>query len=95
MDGISYYMPGKGRTLYSGSLPNFRLRLLLRKLLLTLLLATGVMAGIRVAWIVGHNHALTHAKFELVYEPVVCVSGGLIWIQEPEETWRKNEIRIF
>lgn len=83
MDRSSYFMLGNGRTLYSGPLPNLRLRLLLRKVLLTAMLAAAVIIGIRAAWIIGHDRK--HAR---QYDPVVYVAGGLIWIEEAEETWR-------
>ena len=98
MDGNSYHMPGTGRTLYSGALSNFRLRLLLRKLLFTLLLAVAVIIGIRAMWVIGHKPIHTLEVLPLcdgmaikrsdVFYCAPCLPrsvvfmNGLIWFDE-------------
>ena len=83
MDGNSSFMSGKAGTLYVGDLQYFRKLMYIRRVFFTLLLAAIVLAGIRIAWVIGHDRHQARK-----YDPVVYVAGGLIWIEEAEETWR-------
>ena len=98
MDRSSYFLPGKGRTLYSGALPNLRLRLCIRRLLYTAMLAAAVIIGIRAVWVIGHKPIHTLEALPLcdgmaikrsdVFYCAPCLPrsvvfmNGLIWFNE-------------
>ena len=84
MDRCRYKLPCKARTLYAGSLPNIRKTLRIRNVLFAVVLAMLILIGMFT-----HDRRMALDRMErLVKEQVVMIDGGLIWIQEPEETWR-------
>ena len=84
MDRCRYKLPCTARTLYAGNLPNFRKTLRLRNVLFAVVLAMLILAAM-----VEHDRQMElDCKDRLIKAQVVQVCGGLIWIQEPEETWR-------
>ena len=84
MDRNYCFMPGQARKIYAGRLPYIRKRVQLSRLLFAVVLAMLILIGMFT-----HDRRMALDRMErLVKEQVVMIDGGLIWIEEPEETWR-------
>ena len=84
MDRNYCFMPCQARKIYAGRLPYIRKRVQLSRLLFAVVLATLILAAM-----VEHDRQMElDCKDRLIKAQVVQVCGGLIWIQEPEETGR-------
>ena len=85
MDRNYCFMPGQARKIYAGRLPYIRKTLRLRNVLFAVVLAMLILIGMFT-----HDRRMALDRMErLVKEQVVMIDGGLIWIEEAEETWRK------